>query len=103
MLSILIDTPSSMLSELKERFRAMRKDMKFTQEELAKRSGVSLGSLKRFESTGQISLESLLCLAHALGCLKDFSDIAALRKASHPSSMSELLSAKSSNKNAKTQ
>lgn len=31
-------------------------------------SGVSLGSLKRFESTGQISLLSLTKLAMALGC-----------------------------------
>jgi hypothetical protein len=39
---------------------------------LAKRSGVSLGSLKRFETTGQISLESLLLLADVLNRLDDF-------------------------------
>jgi len=39
---------------------------------LAKRSGVSLGSIKRFELTGQISLESLLKLAHVLNRLNDF-------------------------------
>jgi hypothetical protein len=33
---------------------------------------VSLGSLKRFESTGQVSLESLLKLAEILDRLEDF-------------------------------
>jgi transcriptional regulator with XRE-family HTH domain len=43
-----------------------RLDKNPTQEGLAKRSGVSLGSLKRFESSGHISLESLLKLALVL-------------------------------------
>ncbi|HFU74811.1 MAG TPA: XRE family transcriptional regulator, partial [Arcobacter sp.] len=43
--------------------------------ECATRSGVSLGSLKRFERTGQISLESLLKLAFVLECLGDFSSV----------------------------
>lgn len=43
-----------------------------TQIELAERSGVSLGSLKRFEQTGKISFESLLRLAHILGRLEEF-------------------------------
>ena len=36
-------------------------------EKLSEKSGVSLGSLKRFERTGQISLLSLTKLAVALG------------------------------------
>ncbi|MCF6332796.1 MAG: hypothetical protein L3J11_05880 [Draconibacterium sp.] len=42
---------------------------------MAERSGVSLGSLKRFENTEKISLESLLKLAHLLGRLKDFKNV----------------------------
>jgi hypothetical protein len=34
-----------------------------------------LGSLKRFEQTGQISFESLLKIALVLDCLKDFENI----------------------------
>ena len=45
----------------------IRKRRKISQKELAKRSGVSLGSLKRFEQTGEISLISLTKLAMALG------------------------------------
>lgn len=56
--------------------------MDLTQEGLAKKSGVSLGSIKRFESSGQISLESLLKLALVLECLDDFSKIAEERDSS---------------------
>jgi hypothetical protein len=40
--------------------------------ELAYKSGVSLGSIKRFEQTGQISLESQLKLSHLFDRLDDF-------------------------------
>ncbi len=49
--------------------------MKFSQVELSKRSGVSLGSVKRFESTGEISLTSLLKIAIALECEGDFNEL----------------------------
>lgn len=41
----------------------MRKRKKITQKQLAARSGVSLGSLKRFEQSGEISLQSLKKIA----------------------------------------
>lgn len=44
----------------------MRKRKKITQKQLAARSGVSLGSLKRFEQSGEISLQSLTKIAIAL-------------------------------------
>ena len=44
----------------------MRKRKKITQKQLAARSGVSLGSLKRFEQSGEISLQSLKKIAIAL-------------------------------------
>jgi transcriptional regulator with XRE-family HTH domain len=53
----------------------LRKKLHLTQEEMAERSGVSLGSLKRFENTGKISLEALLKLAHLMGRLKDFDTV----------------------------
>ena len=42
---------------------------------LAERSGVSLASLRRFEESGRISLESLLDLAFALHRLDDFESL----------------------------
>lgn len=64
--------PFQTISELAFRFKKIRKSKKQSQSEIAKRSGVSLGSLKRFEQTGQISLESLLKLAHLFDKLSDF-------------------------------
>ena len=42
---------------------------------MAERSGVSLGSLKRFENTGKISMDSLLKLMHLLGRLNEFDNL----------------------------
>ena len=45
--------------------------MKLTQEGLAKRSGVALATLRKFERTGTLSLESFLKLHMVLGGLED--------------------------------
>jgi len=68
-------TPHEIGKELAMRHKALRKQLKLSQLEMAERSGVSLGSLKRFETTGQISLESLLKLAHLLDRLEDFKSV----------------------------
>lgn len=49
-----------------------RKANKLTQEQLAQKSGVSLGSVKRFERLGEISLSSLVKIAFVLDCEDDF-------------------------------
>ena len=64
--------PFDVLKDLAEKNKVLRKQAGLSQSELAKRSGVSLGSIKRFELTGQISLESLLKLAHILNRISDF-------------------------------
>ena len=43
-------------TEIAERMAQLRKRKKLSQKSLALRSGVSLGSLKRFEQTEEISL-----------------------------------------------
>jgi len=75
MLSFLPKTPTDIMQELQTKFKERRKSLGYTQTELATRSGVSLGSLKRFEGSGQISLESLLKLALVLECLGNFSAV----------------------------
>ena len=72
MLSLHLKTPRDQQRELTARFKARRLALNLTQEGLAARAGVSWGSLKRFEHTGLIALESLLKLAMVLGCLGDF-------------------------------
>jgi len=90
MLSFLPPTPSEMMDTLKTQFRQRRKALGYTQTELSKRSGVSLGSLKRFESSGQIALESLLKLALVLECLGDFGAVCEDKEAM-PKSIEDLL------------
>ena len=45
---------------------SVMKSIKISQVKLSEKSGVSLGSVKRFESTGEISLLSLTKIAIAL-------------------------------------
>lgn len=67
--------PHDFLEELALRHKTLRKQIRLSQSQMAARSGVSLGSIKRFELSGQISLESLLKLAHILNRLNDFDSI----------------------------
>ena len=60
-------TPIEINQLIARQIRFIRKEKKFSQEELSKRSGVSLGSVKRFEQTGEISLISLSKIAIVLG------------------------------------
>lgn len=71
-LFLLNKTPLSTLIDIAKKVRALRKQMGYSQAELAMRSGVSLGSIKRFERSGQISLESLVKMANLLDRLNDF-------------------------------
>lgn len=68
-------TPLEVSKGLAERHRILRKQLKMSQEEMAERSGVSLGTLKRFENTGKISLESLLKLMRLLGRLNEVDNL----------------------------
>ena len=57
------------------RLKAIRKKEGWSQAELAKRSGVSLGSVKRFENKHEISFSSLVKIAIVLGYADNFSDL----------------------------
>ena len=69
-LSDLFHEPSleERLLNIAARIRKVRRRKKLSQAELADRSFVSLGSIRRFEQTGQISFESLYRIAISLGC-----------------------------------
>lgn len=58
--------------EIAKRMQKRRKEKRLTQVQLSRCSDISLGSLKRFERTGEISLASLIKIAFALGCENDF-------------------------------
>lgn len=63
---LLWETAEEMNLNLSRRVRRIRKRRKISQERLSEMSGVSYGSVKRFESTGNISLLSLTKIAIAL-------------------------------------
>lgn len=65
-------TPEQAALDLAARLRHLRLAQGWKQSTLAERSGVSLASLRRFEASGRVSLESLLALAFALHRLDDF-------------------------------
>lgn len=52
--------------DIAKRMAKLRKRKKLTQKELSVKAGVSLGSLKRFEQSGEISLQSFTKIAIAL-------------------------------------
>ena len=68
-------TEQSVVDGLVGRVKKKRKQMKISQRELAQKSGVTYSSIRRFETTGEISLSSLLKIAHALNSLKDFENV----------------------------
>ena len=69
MLSLNLTTPQDKQAEIAERFRRLRLMSNLRRESVAEMSGVPAPSIKRFELTGEISLRSLLKLAHVLGAL----------------------------------
>jgi transcriptional regulator with XRE-family HTH domain len=71
-LSVALISPGDLVRSTAEKARARRLATNLSQEGLAARAGMSLGSLKRFERTGQIAFESLIRLAFALGAETEF-------------------------------
>lgn len=67
-----LTTPEQVSKTLADRIRALRLARGWKQITLARRSGVSLASLRRFEESGRVSLQSLLKLAFALNRLDEF-------------------------------
>ena len=62
-------------NDIAQKIVRLRKRKKITQKQLAVRSGVSLGSLKRFEQSGEISLQSLTKIAIALDVENELEDL----------------------------
>ena len=68
-------SPKEIMILLAKNIIALRKQEKMSQRELSERSGVTYASIRKFESTGIISLERLLKICEALKRLTDFESI----------------------------
>lgn len=71
-LSFINRTPDSLMSGVAQRVKQRRLEKGWTQKILAAKAGVSLPSYRRFESSGEISLRSLVMLAFALDMTDEF-------------------------------
>ena len=68
-------TPNDIAHELVEKIKQYRKKLKISQVQLAAKSGVSLGSIKRFESKYEISLNSFIKILIALNLEHDLENL----------------------------
>lgn len=75
MINLYQKTWTEINNDIAQKIVRLRKRKKITQKQLAARSGVSLGSLKRFEQSGEISLQSLTKIAIALDVENKLEDL----------------------------
>ena len=68
-------TPNEIAKNLAVKIREHRKKLKISQSTLAQKSGVSLGSVKRFETKYEISLQSFIKIAIALDLDSDLENL----------------------------
>ena len=69
------NTPKEVMITLAKKFSSFRGNQNMTQKELSEKSGVAYATIRKFETTGIISLESLLKLADTLGQLEVFENM----------------------------
>ena len=77
MISIEYKTPADILLDLGARAKSARLSENMSRKTLADKAGVSEASLKRFETTGQVSLSSLVQLLTALDRLAELDELLA--------------------------
>lgn len=68
----LISTNTEIALKIATQFKHLRKLRHISQKDLATQSGISYGSIKRFEQTGEVSFSSLIKLAQVLGAVDEF-------------------------------
>lgn len=69
------ETPEEINMALAQRLSRIRKRRNISQKQLSEKSNVSFGSIKRFETSGQISLISLTKLCVALDCVEEIRNL----------------------------
>ena len=74
-MSFVWETPEEINLALAKRLSRIRKRRNLSQVQLSEKSNVSYGSIKRFETSGQISLLSLTRLCVALNCVDEIKNV----------------------------
>ena len=70
-----LTSPIDVMISVAQRTKALRLEQNITQQELADKVGIAIGTVKRFEKSGEIQFNHLLRIALVLGRLDDFFDI----------------------------
>ena len=90
-----IKSPFEMAVGIAKKAQDKRLKLNWSQKTLSEKSGVSYGTLKKFEQTGKISLESLLKIALALDEIHQFENLFSKENNTLPTSLDALLDDKS--------
>lgn len=72
--------PASILKGIAARMRERRLELNLTQKGLAHKAGISLGSLKRFENSHEISLKHLVMIAVVMDATEEFEQLFSKRQ-----------------------
>jgi len=91
MIKLTVKTPGELGMNIANNVRARRKGRGLSMGRLAEMSGVSYGSIRRFEESGEISLKSLIKIAIVLDCTETFEQ---LFESGQPQSIQEIINGK---------
>ncbi|NLC75321.1 MAG: helix-turn-helix transcriptional regulator [Clostridiales bacterium] len=67
--------PQDVALDIAGREKKIRRSKKITQKEMSEKIGISLGSVKRFEKTGEISFVALIKIAFVLNDVSAFEEL----------------------------
>lgn len=81
-MSFILMPPNEVLEALGQRVREQRLAQSLPQRELAQMAGLSLGALRKLESSGQSSMETLIRVVQALGLVDELSELFVLKRQS---------------------
>ena len=70
-----LTSPVDVMLSVAQRAKALRLEQNITQQELADKVGIAIGTVKRFEKSGEIQFNHLLRLALVLGRLDEFCNV----------------------------
>ena len=85
---IVLKTPQEMAADAAKRFKEMRKAKKITIKKLSEDSGVPYSTIRRFESSGEISFLSLVKIVSTVGEDEEITNLFAKRT---PASIEEII------------
>lgn len=79
-MTFILSTPDEVLATIGNRLREQRIARELPQSELAAMTGLSLGAIRKLESSGKSSLDTLVRVAQALGLVSELDCLFELKR-----------------------